>query len=201
MVVGSKYQNFLQSMNAQNYTNFKVYYVDDSSPDNTTLRVYAEISDTYPRLRDKFILLRNNKNLGAFSNKDSAIKENCAADSIVIDIDSDDGLIGNQVFNCINRAYEMGNKPWVVYSNFLISKYGNKYQKGFSTKLDISYSDYRRSGISYRTSHLKTYLAKLEWKIPLEYLTVPNKDSEGRSYTRYASDATMMYNLLELAGD
>ena len=64
--------------------------------------------------------LKNEQKIGAFANKDATIKENCPSGSVLIDIDSDDGLIGNQVMNTLNAIYQSDKKPWVVYSNFMI---------------------------------------------------------------------------------
>ena len=37
------YKYFFRSLDRQNYTNFKVFHVDDASEDNTTLRLAAYI--------------------------------------------------------------------------------------------------------------------------------------------------------------
>ena len=56
---------------------------------------------------------------------------------------------------------------WVVYSNFILAKTRRKEIRGFSEKLEMDVSDYRRSGSEFKTSHLKSYLAFLEKKIPI----------------------------------
>lgn len=124
---------FFKTISQQNYTNFKVIHIDDNSEDNTTLRSIADIYDQYPNLVGKVHLLRNTKTLGASSNKDSGIKENCPPDSIVLDVDADDGLVGWQVMNVLNAIYQGEESPWVVYSNFIIVKFNGRFQAGFST--------------------------------------------------------------------
>ena len=52
--------------------------------------LYIELSKKHPKLLDKFILIENDNKLGAFANKDSAIKENCHPNDIVVEIDADD---------------------------------------------------------------------------------------------------------------
>ena len=83
----------------------------------------------------------------------------------MIDIDSDDGLIGSQVFNTLNAVYsseENEANPWLVYSNFVIVKKNIFFYKGFSKILDIPVERYRHKvDYDFRTSHLKTYKAKL----------------------------------------
>lgn len=54
-------------------------------------------------------IIRNRINIGALGNRDISVRERCTPGDIVIDIDGDDAIIGNQVFNTINRIYH--NNP------------------------------------------------------------------------------------------
>jgi hypothetical protein len=42
-----------------------------------------------------------------------AIRNYCPDDSIVLDLDADDWIIGNQVFQLVNSIYQSGN----IYKN------------------------------------------------------------------------------------
>ena len=99
-----------------------MFYVDDNSPDQTALRAYASVNDNFPALKEKIVFLRQRSNLGALSNRDSTIKEHCPQRSIVVDVDADDGLLGKQVLNALNRIYQGKDNPWMVYPNFIMQR-------------------------------------------------------------------------------
>ena len=169
--VGEKHKWFLKSLSRQNYTNFKVFHVDDNSDDNTTLRLLAYVNDHIPEIKSRVVLLRNKLRIGALANKDSTMKEHCPSGSVIVDIDADDGLVGRQVLNVLNAVYSRKNAPWVVTTNFIMIRPAGTISPGFSKDVKGSVSDYRRGEESFHTSHLKTYLADLEAKIPMEYMT------------------------------
>ena len=132
-----RFGDFFRTISYQNYTSYKVVYVDDDSPDNTTLRAIAFVSQNYPILKDKVLFVHNKGNIGANANYDASIKEECPKGSIVVEIDSDDGLIGRQVFNAVNSIYQSPPFPWFVSSNFIMGSENKAKQlkKGFSQKL------------------------------------------------------------------
>lgn len=74
IINSNTYDKFLSSMNRQNYTNFKVYHVDDASTDYTTLKLFAEVSKKYPRLKSRLFFIMNENHIGASANKDATIK-------------------------------------------------------------------------------------------------------------------------------
>ena len=59
----------------------------------------------YPRLSNRLVLLKNSEHVGALGNKDYAVRYYCQEGSIVLEVDSDDALIGTQVLNVYNRLY------------------------------------------------------------------------------------------------
>ena len=48
-------------------------------------------------------------------NKHQAISEFCSEEDIILDLDADDWLIGNQVMKVINNAYQSHSDKWVIY--------------------------------------------------------------------------------------
>ena len=117
------------------------------------------------------VIVSNMMPIGAFANKDSGIKENCNPGDIVLELDADDYLIGRQVFKTINAIYQQ-NKSWLAYSNFLIYHPDQKVTPGISRKLRVEPKLYRKAGTYWATSHLKTYYAALEMKIPISNLAI-----------------------------
>ena len=53
------YQEFILSLDRQNYTNFHVVILDDASSDFTTEGMYAFIDAYTPRLKPKFTFVIN----------------------------------------------------------------------------------------------------------------------------------------------
>ena len=120
-----------------------------------------------------------------------------------MDIDAKDGLIGRQVFNVLNEIYQRSDDHWIVNTNYILEKTSGKQSRGSNVKLDVNTQEYRHSKIGFVTSHLKSYLAFLEMKIPISYLTetVTVNGKEEIRYPMYASDSTMMYAMAEMAGN
>lgn len=89
-----------------NYTNYKVVAVDDNSTDNSMQAYAYYIYKYFPKLIGRTAFITNELSIGAFNNKDSAIKENCESDDIVVDFDLDDMLVGRQVLKIMNAVYQ-----------------------------------------------------------------------------------------------
>ena len=98
------FQIFLKSLNAQNYSNYHVYMIDDASTDTSTTSILMSLP-SYPRLNNRVTLIQNPQKIGALANRDSATRNYCHPGDIVMDVDGDDNLIGKQVFNLFNRFY------------------------------------------------------------------------------------------------
>ena len=96
---------YFESINNQNYSNYKVVMSDDVSDDGSIEYIKQEITK-YPRLNNRLLLLRNSEHVGALGNKDYGVRHRCQEGSIVLEIDSDDALIGTQVLNLYNRVYQ-----------------------------------------------------------------------------------------------
>lgn len=55
----------------------------------------------------------------ALYNRNAAIKDICRKGDIIIDLDSDDWLIGNQVFQIVNSIYQ-NSDVWACYFNNIV---------------------------------------------------------------------------------
>jgi glycosyltransferase involved in cell wall biosynthesis len=112
---------FLKSLNEQNYSNYRVYMMDDFSSDNSTATILKEVPN-YPRLNNRIWIIKNKERIGALGNRDSVTRNFCQPGEIVMDIDGDDALIGKQALNLFNRFYTHNESNWLVYTNFLAMK-------------------------------------------------------------------------------
>ena len=60
-------------------------------------------------------------------NRHKSIYEHCEEDDIILDVDADDSLIGNQVFKLVNSIYQKNSDKWAVYFNFISMQDGIPY--------------------------------------------------------------------------
>ena len=111
----------------------------------------------------------------ALYNRHYANTKVCRDGDIIIDLDTDDYLIGRQVFQLVNTLYQSGynydgknEEVWSLYLNFIYSKHWmvNPISPihGQVRPLIIEEQVYRISD-EWRTAHLRTYLWKLYEKV------------------------------------
>lgn len=96
------------SIRKQNYTNYRIIHFDDSSYDGTMEKVIDYLRDK-PDMRDRFTVITQKYHNNALKNRHIGTMKYCQDGEIVVDMDSDDWLIGNQVFQLINTVYQKGN--------------------------------------------------------------------------------------------
>ena len=93
-------------------------YIDDHSPDQSAYKIVDYLNFTRTRVNGKITIVHNLQRLGALANAFFWTKKYCAEDSIVINIDGDDSLLGTQVFQVLNSVYKNPN-TWYVYSKYI----------------------------------------------------------------------------------
>ena len=70
-------------------------------------------------MNNRAILVKNVDKTGALGNRDLATRKICKNDSIIVEIDADDYIIGRQVFNVYNTYYREHPETWFMYSNYI----------------------------------------------------------------------------------
>lgn len=58
LVSSNSWKIFIKSIDAQNYSNYHVYMIDDFSSDNSTDAVLQEVKK-YPRLNNRLTIIKN----------------------------------------------------------------------------------------------------------------------------------------------
>lgn len=71
------------------------------------------------------IIIKNKQRIYALANRNKGIKKYCKQNSIILDADADDSLIGRQVFRFINTIYH-DKKVWMFNSVFIYDKSPSK---------------------------------------------------------------------------
>jgi len=177
----------LRSVFEQNYSNYRVIYIDDCSTDGTYEKVKSIIK--YFGQEHRTTLIRNKKNQGVLSNLYNAI-HTCDDDEIIIDLDGDDWLAHDNVFNTVNHFYANPN-IWLTYGQFI---YYPQYERGFC----CAYEKNRLAKKGFRnyqwiTSQLRTFYASLFKRIALKDLLYEGK------WFRMSGDVAFFMPLLEMA--
>ena len=183
------YKKNLGSVFNQNYENYKVVYVDDCSPDGT-----ADLVEQYVRncgQEHRFALIRNDERMFKMYNVYHAIHEFCDDEDIVIELDGDDWLAHNNVFEKLNAAYADSN-VWLTYGSYREYPSGGVGLCRMLPNWVVLDGSYR--GYSWVTSHLRTFYAWLFKMIKKEDFL-----HEGM-FIKATTDFAQMFPMLEMAG-
>jgi glycosyltransferase involved in cell wall biosynthesis len=177
----------LKSALDQNYTNYRIIYVDDASTD-ATHEIAQKIQSSYPH--KKMAIIHNEKNKGAMFNINSVIRQ-LEDDEIVCILDGDDWFSRNDVLEILNTYYKNPD-VWLTYGSYMTLHDG---KRGYCSKKIpedwIKNKSYRKN--PWLTSHLRTFYAGLFKKIKETDLL---KDGE---FLKSATDMAIMFPMLEMA--
>jgi len=179
----------LKSIFIQDYSNYRVIYVDDASQDGSADAVERWIRRNRRKLR--FDLLRNQERVGALANIYQSIHDYCSDEEIVVSLDGDDWFYDTQVLKRINQVYS-SQEVWLTHGTLL--EYPSE-TKGWSLPIphDIVVQNTFRT---YRCpSHLRTFYAWLFKRIRLEDL-----QHEGEFFPM-TWDQAIMFPMIEMAGE
>jgi glycosyltransferase involved in cell wall biosynthesis len=213
------YERNLESIIKQNYTNFKVIYIDDASIDGTGQFVEDYLQThaiDYEILKNEvspsqnieeawqnthyfssqsthesfFLLVRNIFRLGAIENLYHAYNT-CDDESIIVTVDGDDWLAHPDVFSELNDFYSK-NKVW--YTHGMMSEYpsNSSWRSSPISPVVIKNRTFRQS---YCPSHLRTFYSWLFKRIKLEDFLFEGK------FLSMTCDKAIMFPIAEMAGD
>ncbi len=182
-------QKYLDSIACQTYKNFRVVYYDDCSDDGMSDYIQAYLENN-SELKSKFRLVKNKINVGAHENIYRAV-HSLDDDEIVLIVDGDDWLAGDDVLEYLNKVY-LDSSVWITYGRFMTYPGGKSGNSEFLPKDIISKNKIR----SYKwvTSHLRTFYAWLYKRIKIEDLIFDGK------FVRVCGDVAIMFPMLEMSG-
>lgn len=178
----------LDSVFRQNYQNYRVIYIDDSSTDRNYERVAAYIASR--GVEDRVTLMRNETRQLKMANLYRAIHM-CRSQEIVLLLDADDWLAHESVFEVINRAYQNPD-VWMTYGSAIIHpQYAEKSGAPYPDKMLLR-GEVRDKG-DFRMSTLRTFYAGLFKQIQLKDFLYKG------TFLPSADDIAYMYPLIEMA--
>lgn len=178
----------LESVFMQQYSNYRVIYIDDCSNDGTYELVKQYVKEC--NQENRVLLLRNKRQRGALANHYKAV--HLSADhEIILNLDGDDWLKHEQVFSRINEVYSNPH-VWMTYGSY------ENYPSGRAGECSRPIPAVVRDTNAYRehtyvTSHLRTFYAGLFKQIKLGDLLYNGK------FLQAACDTAFMFPMLEMA--
>ena len=183
------YDKNLESALNQNYSNYRIIYTDDCSPDGT-----GELVDAYIQEHDyqnKVLLIKNNKRKGALYNLYTMIHM-CNDEAVIVTLDGDDWFPDEKVLSRLNEIYS-SQETWLTYGQFQL------YPSGIigwaSAMPDYIVENNAFRDFQHLPTHLRTFYAWLFKKIKLEDLLYL-----GNFYSM-TWDQAMMFPMIEMAGE
>ncbi|MGE0009779.1 MAG: glycosyltransferase family 2 protein [Candidatus Babeliales bacterium] len=186
----------LDSIFMQDYSNFRVVYIDDGSSDNTAMLVQQYID--LHNLHEKLTLQVNTKRCKKMKNIYNLF-HTCDDNEIIVQVDGDDWLAHDQVFSILNRTYQE-KQVWLTYGQF---KGHDGSQADICTPVPANVIANR----SFRTwprwvyTHLRTFYAWLFKNIKLEDVINEQVPGYQGKFFPLGNDAATYFPMLEMCGD
>lgn len=180
----------IQSILSQTYKNYQVVIIDDCSNDKSSEVCINQLKSCVSEDKLKFKYFKRSQNVGALENIVHGIQTICNdPQDVILTIDGDDYLYGNDVLETLNFEYRNEN-IWLTYGSYQNLSDGSR---GLCAPMPCDTKDYRKSGM-WVTSHLRTWKKFLWDKIDNKDL----RDSSGRYYSM-SWDRIFLYCLTEMA--
>jgi glycosyltransferase involved in cell wall biosynthesis len=186
----------INSISAQNYNGrWNCIIIDDASTDGTVEKIKDAIGSIQStEIRNKFEVKFNSKRVGALENFIFGFKQLCAEqepESVLIQIDGDDWLFSDVVFQIIEQAYTQTG-CWMTWGNYIEWPLGVLgMAKPMPNEWHVNKS-YRSQ--PWVMSHLRTFKSHLWHSIKDEDL----RDMNGNYYD-VTWDLAHMFPMIEMA--
>lgn len=178
----------LDSVFTQNYSSFRIIYLDDASPDGTGALVEAYVKE---RAQEKRVtLIKNTKRIGACGNTHKGAWL-CKPHEIIAILDGDDWFPHENVLQKLNSVYADPN-VWVTYGQFVYFPCGSP---GWAAQVPdevIARNGFRDE--PWTTTALRTFYAGLFQKIKKQDLLYED------GFFPMSGDLAYMWPILEMAG-
>lgn len=188
------YRTNLDSVYSQNYSNYRVIYMDDNSPDGTGALVQEYLKEKGQEHRTT--LIRHTEWQSQMGNHYNAAHL-CDDDEIVCHLDGDDYLYNPQTLQIINAIYQDEN-VWMTLGLPIKSDTNQLCTDSIpeKQKQEMTATNSFRTNGGWPYSHLRTFRAWLFKQIRLEDLMYKGNFAN----LSPCPDVAMGYPMLEMAG-
>ena len=180
----------LKSVLSQDYSNYRIIYVNDKSEDQTLNKLYQILLESQAPI--DFRIISNTHRKGALANWYNAI-HSCNDNEIVVSLDGDDWLANDQVLKKLNEVYSGAKPIWLTYGSFLYFPAGYVADLIAIPEEVIKNNGFRR--FRHVQSHLRTFYAGLFKKIKIEDLMYNGE------FFAMTCDWATMFPMIEMAGE
>lgn len=178
----------ISSVLKQNYNNFRIVYINDSSTDLTGKLVFDYFNHSG---FTNFIIINNLINKGALNNIYNVIHA-AEDDEIVCLLDGDDWFAHGEVLNILNNYYQNPN-IWLTYGQYEVYPTG---MRGHCKKIpDHILKNGQVRSYEWVTSHLRTFYAGLFKRIEKKDFLYNGK------FLEMAWDLAIMFPLIEMSSE
>jgi glycosyltransferase involved in cell wall biosynthesis len=180
----------LKSILSQQYSNYRIIYINDHSTDHTLSRVFQVLAKEKKPIDIRVI--NNKERKGALANLYHAI-HTCMDDEIIVTVDGDDWLADPQVFTRLNAVYSSEKPIWLTYGSFKLFPSNTVPPLYPIPEEIIETNSFREFG--FIQTHLRTFYAWLFKKICKEDLLYHGE------FFPMTWDQAMMFPMIEMAGE
>lgn len=180
----------INSILAQDYTNYRCVIVDDCSTDNTTNIIKKRILNN-----SNFVLCVNQERKFSLNNIYNSIYQySCDDDEIIIILDGDDFFANKEVLSHLDLIYSLNN-CWLTYGSYVNLSTMSRGQ--FSKQIpEVIVKNNMFREFEWCTSHLRTFKSFLFKSIKKQHLC----DLSGNFYT-ITGDLAIMFPMLEMSSE
>ncbi len=180
----------INSVLIQTYNNWKIIYIDDASSDKTLEIAYQMRSDWNISAERFEIFSHPHKRTSPAYSYYIAAHNYCNDDDIMVQLDGDDMLAGENVLSKLAHVYD-NNNIWVTFGSFLSTEGTIRID---ANKHNISKCLENIRNSTWITSHLRTSYTWLFKRIKEQDLKYEN------NFLNCANDVAIMFPIIEMAG-
>ena len=184
------YKQNLDSVLRQNYSNYRVIYIDDISTDNTAELVQSYLAKHSESKRVLFI--KNQEKMLAMANIYHAVHNYCEDDEIVVMVDGDDFLAHPNVLKHLNYLYSQKDILLTFGNNICLSNLKTCWWSMPIPSNIVAGNKFREW--PHGQTHLRTFYS---WLFKL--IDESDLKHEGDFY-KMTYDVAMLLPMIEMAG-
>lgn len=140
----SLHRPFFESLLAQNYTKYRLVYIDEASEDEfEAVKIMKWVWDKFrDRVTlvgtDSFYFVRLDRKMGRMYSRVSLAREMCADGDIVVDLDATSAFVGRQALNVISATYDGGTERMMMVPKSRLESIKNPFYENKHPNLKVN---------------------------------------------------------------
>jgi len=102
----NRYREYFNSLERLNYTNYRIIILDDNSKDNSIQIFYDYLKDSTFKIKNRVLLTKSLWQIKSTGHLYYGAKYFCRPDEVIVNVDSDDEMVGFQTLKVLNVVYQ-----------------------------------------------------------------------------------------------